>query len=351
MLSITLASCHQPEMVADTAKTFSLSDTMLARIQLDTTSIQVVRDEMQLNAKITPDESRVVDVYPIMGGQVTQVSAELGDYVSKGQVLAVIRSGEVAEIERELIEAQSNVALAKKNVDLQNDLFESKMASEREVNSALKELDKTQAELKRVEELFKIYSINDKSEYYVKAPIEGFLIEKNINRDMTLPPDFSNSIFKIARLDEVWTLANVYESDIARVYSGMEAEITTLSYPGVIYRGKIDKIFSVLNPETKTNSVRIKLSNPDYKLKPEMLAIVTLKFAEKESFPSVPASSVIFDHNKNYVMIFHDRNNIETREVQVYRTTSGTAWIAQGLNQGDIVISKNQLFIYDALND
>ena len=50
-------------------------------------------------------------------------------------------------------------------------------------------------------------------------------------------------------------------------------------------------------------------------------------------------------------MIFKDRFNIDTREVEVYKTDEDITWITQGVKPGEVVISHNQLFIYDALND
>ena len=66
---------------------------------------------------------------------------------------------------------------------------------------------------------------------------------------------------------------------------------------------------------------------------------------------AIPASAVIFDKNKNFVMIFKDKYNIETRTVEVYRQNGETAYISSGLKPGEKVVSKNQLFLYDALND
>jgi len=50
-------------------------------------------------------------------------------------------------------------------------------------------------------------------------------------------------------------------------------------------------------------------------------------------------------------MVYKDRKNIETRQVEVYRTTGNRAYIQSGLSEGEKVISKNQMLIYDALND
>ena len=352
LLLILLVGCNKKEENKEFEKVqFELTDSMMNRIKMDTVLLANVQNILNLNGNIAADENRLVEIFPVVGGNVTQVNVDLGDYVEKGKVLAVIKSGEVAEYERQLIDAQSEMMLARKNLKVQQELFESKLVSEREVISAKNEFQKAEADLRRIEQLFKIYNINSKSEYIVLAPISGFVIERNINRDMTLRSDRSDNIFTIARIDEVWMNANVYESDISKISLGMFASITPLSYPEMELIGKVDKVFNVLDPITKTMRIRVKLDNKLQILKPGMVANVVLNWDEKEIMPSILASALVFDNNKNYVMVFHSKNNIETREVEIYKTTRNRAYIKSGLSDGEIVISANALYIYDALND
>jgi cobalt-zinc-cadmium efflux system membrane fusion protein len=168
---------------------------------------------------------------------------------------------------------------------------------------------------------------------------------------MQLPASFSESIFTIAQIDEVFVTANVYETDIPRLTLNMPAEVEMLSYPGNRLTGKIDKIFNVLDPDTKTLKIRIRLPNPHYALKPEMAAIVYINRDEAEQRPAIRAEDVIFDKSKNYVMVFHRRDSIETRMIEPLRTTGKTMFVDAGLQPGEKVISKNALLVYDALND
>lgn len=352
VVAALLQACGHSEVNhEDERKAFVLSETMMKSVKLDTVHEMKVHGILNLNGKIVADESRRVEVFPVVGGNVLSVDAELGDFVHKDQILAIIRSGEVAEYDRQLIDAQSDVLVAQKNLNVKQDLFDSKLSSERELVTAQKELEKAEAALTRVKETLSIYNFNEKSEYRIKAPISGFIIQKNINRDMTLPSSHSESVFTIAELSEVWAIANVYESDISRIAEGMDVTISVLSYPGKLIRGKIDKIFNVLDPETKTMRVRINIPNPEFKLKPEMLVTVKVEYSENRILNAVPASSIIFDNSRQFVMVFKSRFNIETREVETYKASDVTAWIKSGLSPGEVVISKNQLFIYDALND
>ena len=199
--------------------------------------------------------------------------------------------------------------------------------------------------------MFNIYHVNNGSYYNVVAPISGFITDKKLNVDMQLPPGFSESIFTIAQIDDVFITANVYETDIAKISLNMPAEVDMLSYAGKKFSGKIDKIMNILDPETKTMKIRIRLPNPGYALKPEMAATVYIRYHEQQQLPTVPAEAVVFDKSRNYLMIFHRKDSVETRVVEPLRTTSGKTYVSLGLTAGEKVIVKNALLVYDAIND
>lgn len=348
---VLLGACGGDAPVANDSKAFALSDTMLARIGFDTVRSMPVENIIELNARITPDDGRLANVYPIVGGQVVDVKVELGDHVNKGQTLAIIRSRQVADLERKLIDARSDTEVAEKNLSSKQDLFDSQLLSERKLVEARYELEKAKAKLKGMEEIFSIYQFQDGSQYVVKAPIGGYVIDKSVVRDETLPEEHDAAIFTIAELDRVWVLADVYESDIARVKEGMTARITTLSYPDKVFNGHVDKILNMLDPRTRTMRIRITLPNPGVLLKPEMIARVRLAYAEELVLPAIPSTAVISDNDRDHVMVFKDRLNIDTRRITLERTTDNTTWVAEGLEPGEVIISKEQLFLYDALND
>jgi cobalt-zinc-cadmium efflux system membrane fusion protein len=348
-VSMGMVSCHKSNEKPEQVKAFMLSDAMMGRIRIDTVTTEQVRNELKLVGKIVPDESKVIRVFPLVGGNVEDVAVELGDYVQKGQKLAVIRSGEVANFERELIQAQSDLLIAQKNLSSSEDLFESNLIPEKDVISARQLVDKAKAELNRVKEIFSIYGLEKSSNYTVKSPINGFIIDKNVNRGMQLRSDNAESLFTVGQIEDVWVLANVNESDIPRVEMGMDADVRTISFPDQVFKGKIDKIYNVLDPETKAMKIRIKLQNSGFKLKPEMHATVNLNFEENLQMATIPAESIIFDRSKNWVLIFNSKSNIEARAVEVYRTLTNRAYIREGLQAGERVISHNQLLVYNAL--
>lgn len=346
-----LAACKSHVKEEEAQKGFVLSDKMLSTTTTAPAVMEPVKNELSFYGKITADNNKMIEVFPVVGGYVTKVYVELGDYVQKGQLLATIRSTEVASFERDLDDAKNDVLVAKNNLKVTQELFDGKLNAERDLIEAKSQLDKAMSQLHRIQETYQIYNIKKGATYEVRSPLSGFVIQKNINEDMLLRSDKTDNIFDIAEIKEVWAIANVNETEINQVKMGINAAVTTLSYPDTVFSGKVDKIFNVIDPETKAMKVRIKLDNANYLLKPEMRANIKLSYNESQQMLAVPSSAVIFDKSKNYVMIFKDRHNIETRLVEVYRQVGNVAYIASGLKDGEKVMTTNQLLVYDALND
>jgi len=351
VVSLMISSCKKEVENPQTNTAFALSDAMLKTTTTAIAQVQQAKNELNFYGKITADNNKMIDVYPLVGGNVIKVNVELGDYVKKGQVLATIKSTDIADFEKQSLDAKSDLLVAKNNLKVAQELFDGKLNSESDVLQAKSQVTKAQSQLSKIQETYKIYNIKAGSIYEVTAPISGFIIQKSINQDMLLRSDRSENIFDIAEISEVWAMANINEIDINKVKLGIDANVTTLSYPDKIFKGKVDKIFNVIDPQTKAMQARIKLQNPGYLLKPDMNANIKLSINEDKSMIAIPSNAIVFDKSKNFVMIFKDRNNIETRAVDVYRVVGDTAYVSSGIKENEKVITNNQLFIYRALND
>jgi cobalt-zinc-cadmium efflux system membrane fusion protein len=124
-----------------------------------------------------------------------------------------------------------------------------------------------------------------------------------------------------------------------------------LSYPDKVFSGKITKIQNIIDPVTKTIQARVLMQNKDFELKPEMNCTGYVEFKENGKMIAVPKSAVIFDANKTFVMVYHTAKKIEPREVIIHKETSDKIYIQSGLKTGEKILSKNVLFIYDAVTE
>jgi cobalt-zinc-cadmium efflux system membrane fusion protein len=350
MIAMMTISCEKKEKPKETK--FCIEDTMAAMITLDTAKLEEVKNEISLNGKISFDLETVVKIFPLAGGYVENIYVELGDKVKKGQMLALIASSEIVNLEKDYSQAEANMSIAEKNLSAAKDMYESGISSQKEFVTAEKEYSKAQSEMLRIQSIKKLYGVSDNGHYFIKSPIDGFIVERKVNPSTQIRPDNPDNIFTISDLADVWVLANVYEADISKVREGYSVTVSTISYPDLLFQGKIDKVYNVLDPATRSMKVRVKLDNKDFKLKPEMYANVHVTYNENNKMIAVPASATIFDNSKNYVMVYHDKCNIATVEVKVIRTVAGISYISEGsLKEGDKIITQYQLLIYDALNN
>ncbi len=346
---LQLVSCRNepPEESAG----FVLTDSMLAKCAFAQAVVTDVRNDIRFFGKITADNNKTAQVYPVVSGVVKTIDIGLGDYVKQGQVLATIQSSEVAGFEKDRLTAINNLAIAEKNLSVANDLFEGKLNAEKDVMQAEKEVEIARSEVERINQVYRIYQLGKGSIFKVTAPTSGFVISKKIVANELLRSDNAEPVFEIADTREIWAVANVNESDIGKIQTGYAARIRTLAFPDTIFTGKVDKIYNVIDPETRSMKIRITIPNYDFRLKAEMNCTVNISFSENKKMVAVPSQAVIFDKSKYWAMVFIDKDHIETREVEMYRQSDDLTYIQSGILEGETVITKNALLIYDALND
>jgi cobalt-zinc-cadmium efflux system membrane fusion protein len=159
ILVITFYSCSEKKVKFETATAFVLSDVMLSTTKTADATETNLKNELSFYGKITADNNKLIEIYPIVGGSVMQVNVELGDYVTKGQVLASIRSTEVASFEKDLIDAKNDLLVAKNGVKVAQELFDGKLNSERDVLEAKSQFEKAESQLHRINEVYSIYNI------------------------------------------------------------------------------------------------------------------------------------------------------------------------------------------------
>lgn len=347
-----LWSCSKPEIAkSPEPKGFELSNTMLESISTAKVENRLIEDSYSFYGKIAADANSYIDVYPLVGGNVMSVNVELGDYVKKGQVLATIRSTELAEIQKDVSDAKTDLLVAKNNLRVAREMYEGKLNTERDVLEAKSQLQKAEDQLHRASAVSTVYNVKNGNIYSVLAPISGYIVHKDINKDMQLRSDRSENIFDVANTTNVWAIMNINESDIDKISLGMPAQVSTLSYPDKVFDGKIDKIFKIIDPQTNAMQARVVLDNANGLLIPDSKATIKVSKSEDKTALSIPSKAVIFDDDRSYVVVFKSRTDVKVKEIQVLKQLGEITYISEGLKEGEEVITNNQLLIYRSLNN
>ncbi len=318
----------------------------------ETVQMKSINDELMLNGDVACDEALLRKVFVPCTGKVSELTVEIGDKVSRGQQLASIHSEGAAEYRKAMDDAEAEMRMAQRQYDMQQDLHKSGMASDKDVEEAQERMNMAKAEHQRLCNIASINGYNDKANATLVAPISGYVTSKRIYNGSYVSDDNNDeAAFEIVDLSRVWVIADVYESDIAKIKQGAEVTVTTMAYPDSAFQGKIDKVYNVLDSESKTMKVRVNLNNPEGKLRPGMFASVNVSLSPNgKCMNAVPSSAVIFDNGKDYVMVASEKG-YERREVKVVHESTGYSFIASGVTTGEEVVTKNALLHFNAFDN
>ncbi len=349
-----LAACNSSDAnkAPDKKEQICISDSLSKIIHIDTAGIDNIYDELKLSGEISFNDNKVVKVFPFSSGQVMEVKVSVGDKVGKGQVLAVIKSADVAGNYSDLSTTGNDVTIAKKQMDNAESLYRNGIASEREYLEAKETYNKALSSANKIKEQIAINGgghTSDNGTYVITAPMSGYVVEKKINQGGFIRNDNADNLFTIGDISDVWVWANVYESDIAKVKEGYTAKVTTLAYPDSVFKGVVDKVNQILDPVTKVMKIRVRLSNPGMRMKPEMFANILIENKEGAKSITIPSAGIVSDNGKNFVIVYHDKCNLELREVQLNKTVGDKIYLNSGLEKGEKIISQNQILLYRAL--
>ena len=349
-------SCSSSDANKQPAKKEKLcvSDSLAKIIHIDTAGVANIDDELKLSGEINFNDNKVVKVFPFSSGHVMEVKVSIGDKVRKGQTLAVIKSADVAGNYSDLSTTGNDVAITKKQMDNTESLYKNGIASEREYLEARENYNKAATAANKVKEMIAINGGGHTSAngtYIITSPMSGYVVEKKINSGGFIRTDNGDNLFTIGDISDVWVWANVYESDIAKVKEGYVAKVTTLAYPDSVFKGVVDKVNQILDPVTKVMKIRVRLTNPGMKLKPEMFANILIENKEGKRTVMVASDDVLSDNGKHYVIVYHDKCNLELREIVVLKSTGGKDFIASGVKEGEKLIGENQVLLFNALKE
>ncbi|WP_165024117.1 efflux RND transporter periplasmic adaptor subunit [Dysgonomonas sp. ZJ279] len=344
-------SCSGNTDKENTNNSLDINKAFLRNVKTTTAILSDQLEELTLTGKVEYDPDNMINYVPLINGVVERSYFALGDKVQKGQTLIDIRSTELSSLQAELITLESEVKIAQRELKTAQAMFEDNMLSEKELMEALGKVDQAQAALNRVRTDMSFWGSNKSNgSFSIKAPMSGYIINKNASSGTPVSSD-SEPLFSIADLNTVWITVNVYASNLLFVKEGMDVKITSLSYPGDVFIGKINTLSQVFDPEEKVLKARIVMPNKDLKLKPEMSVLVKLENKTNKRLVAIPSDALIFDANRYFVVVEESADNFKIKEVTVQGHNKDTSYIASGLLEGEYIVIKNQLLIYSGLKE
>ena len=179
----------------------------------------------------------------------------------------------------------------------------------------------------------------------VAAPASGVIVEQNVTTSAGVKTlDNSPNLLTIADLSRVWIMCDVYETDLATVHLGDEAQIHVTAYPNEVLKGRISNIGAVLDPNLRTAKVRIEVANPGM-LRVGLFVTATFRGQHADELAVVPTTAILHLHDREWVYVREPSGEFHRREI-----VSGPALpdnmqaIRSGLRPGERVVANALVF-------
>lgn len=312
---------------------FRMSENAMALANIETTKVSEgnsADESVQLTGTIEANEKTNAIQTAHFGGRIEKLYVNItGEEVRKGQKIAMIYSPELVTTQQELLTAMRMKA--------------SQPALYNAVRNKLKLWKLSETQIEQIETSQQITS-----QFPIYATVSGVVTEKMVSEGNHVME--GGALFKLSDLNTVWASFDAYEKQLSSLQKGTEMMITTNANPNEKISAKITFINPVLNPATRTVSVKVELNNRDGKLKPGMFVTGVLKNTiAKSTVLTIPKSAVLWTGKRSivYVKTSTDEPVFEAREISLGATTGDRIEVIAGLNTEEEIVT-NGTFTVDA---
>ncbi|MGP0098794.1 MAG: efflux RND transporter periplasmic adaptor subunit [Terriglobales bacterium] len=352
-LAVPLAGCgeHKPDPKAEAPPPATVQPDLDANnFKVDhpdqfpvVTAVQhTAAHALNVTGVVQPDISRAVPVISLAAGRVIEVKARLGDTVKKGQLLLRVQSNDVSGAYQVYRKAVNDELLARIQLERSQLLYSKGAIAKSALEQSEDVAKNAQADLEAATEQLRLLGIDkDHPSAIVDifAPISGIITDQQVTNAAGVQGLGSPNPFTISDLSYVWIVCDVYENDLDAVRVGDSADIRLSGYPNKVFKGRIDNILPVLDPNLRTAKVRIEVPNPGM-MRVGMFVTATFYGKQPETHAAIPAAAVLHLHDREWIYVPLGQGHFKRLEVVTGNTLPDNMLeIVSGIKPGDQVVS------------
>lgn len=274
-------------------------------------------------------------------GRVSQVSVENGAAVGTGQPLVLLENqdalNQLAINQAALKKAQANLATAEINYKRNKELYEGKVISKKDLETAETGLMLSEADVNSA-----VASVASSEESLrnttITSPLSGMVANRNVNIGQVVSPGVS--LMQVEDISSVYVLVNIEQKDLAKIKPGLPAEIIVDSYNGRKFAGVVEIINPAASISARVFETKIKVDNQEGLLKPGIFAKVEVKTGEVEEVAAVPQDALVSKQGMFFVFVA-EGDMVKRQQVEIGQIIDQSVEIKSGLSVGDKVVATN----------
>lgn len=269
-------------------------------------------------------------------GVVLQISAEEGDFVKAGQVLARV------ETDRYRLEVAKAEAALKR---LETDYQRKKELYDKELVSA-DDFEKVGAELQAQKAAYDLARL-DLQYTEIRAPIDGYVSERLVRVGNLV--QLHEAVYRITSYDPLLAVLHVPERELSVLHKGLEVSVALDAWPGQMFSGEVIRVSPVIDPATGTFRVTAQVRDHDSMLKPGLFGRVEILYDLHEGVPVIPRSAIITEDERSHVFVIDEQGAALRREVLLGYERGGMIEVREGVASGETVVTAGKGSLTDGV--
>ncbi|MBS0309503.1 MAG: efflux RND transporter periplasmic adaptor subunit [Proteobacteria bacterium] len=291
-----------------------------------------IANALVLPGEIGFNEDRTAHVVPRVEGVVESVTADLGQPVKKGQVLAVLASTALAEQRSEWLSAQKRLTLAQQTYAREKMLWQEKISAEQDYLQARQALEEAKIALQNASQKLTALgapaaSPGSMNRYEIRAPFNGMVLEKHIALGEVVKED--SKIFTISDLSAVWANLAIPAQHLNEVRVGASVVVKSTAF-NASSPGKVAYVGSLLGEQTRTAQARVVLANPNGAWRPGLFVNVEVASVEV-AVPVAVAAEALHTVENRPVVFVRTKDGFAAQPVETGKNDGKQVEIVKGL--------------------
>ena len=311
-----------------TAEQTTVTEEIVPSVSVTQVSVREVPQEATYTSTIQAYVKN--NIAPQTAGRISRILVDIGDFVKKGQVVAEMDQTQLAQVELQLKNNETEYNRLKELYEVgglsKSDLDAIEMAYN---------VSKTQYE-------------NLKENATLVSPINGVITARNYDAgDMYA---MSAPIYTVEQIVPVKLLVGISESDYSKVKKGDSVQITADAIPGKTFYGKVNRIYPTVDPATRTFTVEVKVDNNYKTLRPGMFVRATINFGVNNNVV-IPDVAVVKQQGsgERFVYVLNEDNTVTYQKVVLGRRMGAEYEVLEGISNGAKVVTGGQIRLKDGI--
>jgi cobalt-zinc-cadmium efflux system membrane fusion protein len=357
-----LAGCSSqtdssPATSSITASNVTLTAAQRQNVHLYTVEPSKFHKTVDTTGTVDFDEDQATTILAPMSGPVSRLLVSLGAQVEAEQALAEVDSPDFASAVSAYRKALATAKTTRQLADMDQQLIGQHGITLREAEQA--KTDAANAEADAEAALQQLVSLKVAPETIktiqagkpitrvpgmIRSPIAGTVVERPITPGELLEAG-TTPCFTVADLSRVWVMAHLFGPDLGSVSLGDPAEVLT-GTTADHFSGTVGNISALVDPDTRSVTVRVVVENPGGFLKKQMYVRVLIHSRQESAGLLVPVSGILRDsENLPFVYVARPDGSFGRQRVTLGYREGDRYDITSGLKAGDRIVVDGGLFV------